>query len=61
MLTCRSVRGRIVQDDLRTVLFAPMAGPDPKRMYIAINSQNLDALKPEKPYWSKPFVFVNPS
>ncbi|CDJ47431.1 hypothetical protein, conserved [Eimeria brunetti] len=38
-----------------------MAGPDPKRMYIAINSQNLDALKPEKPYWSKPFVFVNPS
>ncbi|KAL8443266.1 hypothetical protein Emag_005991 [Eimeria magna] len=38
-----------------------MAGPDPKRMYLAINSQNLESLKTEKPYWSKPFVFVTPS
>lgn len=38
-----------------------MAGPDPKRMYLAINSQNIDALKAEKPYWSRPFVFLNPS
>ncbi|CDJ63871.1 hypothetical protein, conserved [Eimeria necatrix] len=38
-----------------------MAGPDPKRMYLAINSQNIDSLKKEKPYWSKPFVFLNPT
>lgn len=38
-----------------------MSGPDPKRMYIAINLQNVESLKAEKPYWSKPFVFVNAS
>ncbi|OEH76012.1 hypothetical protein cyc_06421 [Cyclospora cayetanensis] len=38
-----------------------MAGPDPKRMYLAINSQNIESLKAERPYWSKPFVFVTPS
>ncbi|KAL8273660.1 hypothetical protein Esti_002482 [Eimeria stiedai] len=38
-----------------------MAGPDPKRLYLAINSQNIQSLMTEKPYWSKPFVFVTPS
>lgn len=38
-----------------------MAGPDPKRMYLAVNSQNIETLKALKPYWSKPFVSVTPS